>query len=158
MEDVYPRVPKTDVREIYLQERGRSRIAYIPWDIDRTYWDVMCVDHGRLLRNVVAWALNEPPVLEVTGRGVLDVAVWRQKQSLTVHLVNLTNPMMMKGPLREVIPVGPLTVRVRMPDAARAKEARLLTAGVRAGVRESNGSVTLTVPSVEVHEVIAFDL
>ena len=158
MEDVYPRVPKTDVREIYLQERGRSRIAYIPWDIDRTYWDVMCVDHGRLLRNVVAWALNEPPVLEVTGRGVLDVAVWRQKQSLTVHLVNLTNPMMMKGPLREVIPVGPLTVRVRMPDAARAKEARLLTAGVRAGVRESNGSLTLTVPSVEVHEVIAFDL
>jgi len=27
---------------------------------------------------------------------VLDVTVWRQEHSMTVHLVNLTNPMMMK--------------------------------------------------------------
>ena len=42
---------------------------------------------------------------------MLDVTVWRQRESMTVHLVNLTNPMMMKGPLREVIPIGPLDVR-----------------------------------------------
>ena len=30
---------------------ARSRVVYFPWDIDRTFWDVMCVDHGRLLRN-----------------------------------------------------------------------------------------------------------
>ena len=32
---------------------GRGRVAYVPWDIDRTFWDVMCVDHGRLMRNAV---------------------------------------------------------------------------------------------------------
>ena len=36
---------------------------------------------------------------------------------MTVHLVNLTNPMMMKGPLRELIPVGPHQVRVQLPAA-----------------------------------------
>ena len=73
MEDVYPRVERTDTRELYLRDLGRNRVVYIPWDIDRTYWDVMCVDHGRLLRNAVAWATNEPAPVEVEGPGILDV-------------------------------------------------------------------------------------
>ncbi|MFH7813402.1 hypothetical protein ACH0C8_15945, partial [Acetobacter lovaniensis] len=32
MEDVYPRVPHTDTRELYLRDLGRSRVAYVPWD------------------------------------------------------------------------------------------------------------------------------
>jgi hypothetical protein len=72
--------------------------------------------------------------------------------------VNLTNPMMMKGPLREVIPVGPLFVRIRIPGGARAKQARLLTAGVTLRAREAGGVLTVTVPSVDVHEVVAVDL
>ena len=90
-------MPRTDTREIYLRELGRSRVVYIPWDIDRTFWEVMCVDHGRLLRNAVAWAANEAPPVEVAGPGLLDVTAWRQRDSMTVHLVNLSNPMMMKG-------------------------------------------------------------
>ena len=72
------------------------------------------MDHLTLLRNAVTWATNEEPPVTVTGPGVLDVTVWRQKDSLTVHLVNLTNPMMMKGPIRELIPVGEQTVRLRL--------------------------------------------
>jgi hypothetical protein len=158
MEDVYPRVPRTETRELYLRDLGRSRVVYIPWDIDRTFWEVMCVDHGRLLKNAVAWAANEPPPVEIGGRGVVDVAVWRQRGSMTVHLVNLTNPMMMKGPLREVIPVGPLTARIRIPAGARVTKVQLLTAGTAPRVQQAAGLLTVTVPSVEVHEVIAIDL
>ncbi|MEP6917289.1 MAG: hypothetical protein ABJC89_16680, partial [Acidobacteriota bacterium] len=153
-----PRVAHTDTREIYLRDLGRSRVVYIPWDIDRTFWDVMSVDHGRLLRNAVAWAANEPPPVEVTGPGLLDVTVWRQRGSMTVHLVNLTNPMMMKGPLREVIPVGPLRARIRLPPGAHAGKVQLLTAGTSPRVDAAGGLVTVTVPSVDVHEVIAIEL
>jgi hypothetical protein len=66
--------------------------VYFPWDIDRTFWGVLCVDHSHLRRNAVEWATDEPPVVQVSGPGVLDVTVWRQKNSMTVHLVNLTNP------------------------------------------------------------------
>ena len=90
---------------------------------------MLCVDHGRLLRNAVAWAANEPPPVEVDGPGVLDVTVWRQRDSMTVHLVNLTNPMMMKGPLREVIPVGPQRVQRASAAQTRARRVQLLTAG-----------------------------
>jgi hypothetical protein len=158
MEDVYPRVPHTDIRELYLRDLGRSRIVYFPWDIDRTFWDVMCVDHLRLLQNAIRWAANEPQPVEVEGPGVLDVTVWRQRNSMTVHLVNLTNPMMMKGPLREAIPVGPLRVRVRLPPDARPDRVQLLTAATTVQAQVSGGALTMTVPSVETHEVIAIDL
>jgi Hypothetical glycosyl hydrolase 6 len=158
MEDVYPRVPHTDTRELYLRDLGRSRVVYFPWDIDRTFWDVMCVDHLRLLRNAVAWAANEPAPVEVDGPGVLDVTAWRQASSMTVHLVNLTNPMMMKGPLRETIPVGPLRVRVRLPAGTRPRAVHLLTAGTPVSGRTDGGVLSLTVPLVELHEVIAIDL
>jgi hypothetical protein len=158
MEDVYPRVPRTETRELYVRDLGRSRVAYFPWDIDRTFWDVMPVDHGRLLRNAVRWAANEPPPVEVEGPGVLDVTMWRQRGSITVHLVNLTNPMMMKGPLREVIPVGPLRVRVRMPAGTTARRAQLLTAGQPIRLAGERGVLSFTVPSVDVHEVVAIDI
>ncbi len=158
MEDVYPRVPRTDTREIYLRDLGRSRVVYIPWDIDRTFWDVLCVDHLRLLRNAVKWAANEPAPVEVEGPGVFDVTIWRQAESMTVHLVNLTNPMMMKGPLREVIPVGPLRVRIRIPSTLRPRRVQLLTTGTTVSAQPIDGVLTVNVPSVEVHEVVALDL
>ncbi len=82
--------------------------------------------------------------MEVTGPGILDVTAWRQRSSMTVHLVNLTNPMMMKGPLREVLPVGAQRVRVRIPDGSRATHVRLLTAGTTLPVSIAAGVLTVT--------------
>jgi hypothetical protein len=158
MEHVYPRVPDPDTRELYLREMGASRIAYVPWDIDRTFWEIMNADHARLLGNIIRWTLNEAPVVEITGRGVLDITVWRQKQSLTVHLVNLTNPMMMKGPFRELIPIDTQEVRIRVPRDAKVENVRLLVADKTPEHKIVDGAVTLIVPSVLDHEVIAVDL
>jgi hypothetical protein len=158
MEEVYPRVLKTDIPEVYLRETGKSRVVYFPWDIDRTFWEVLCVDHGRLLANAVRWAANEDPPVTVTGPGVLDVTVWRQKESVTVHLVNLTNPMMMKGPFRELLPVGEQKVRLRLPEGKKARRVQLLVAGRETPSRLSGRWLETTVPSVLDHEVVAVDL
>ena len=157
MEDVYPRVPRTNTRELYLHDIGRGRVAYFPWDIDRTFWDVLSVDHLRLLRNAIRGRSTSRP-RRGHGPGVLDVTAWRQRDSITVHLVNLTNPMMMKGPLREVIPVGPERVRLRLPEGVRPTRVQLLTAGLTPPVDVSGGVLTVTVPSIDVHEVIAIDV
>ena len=94
----------------------------------------------------------------VTGPGVLDVTFWRQKASLTVHLVNLTNPMMMKGPVRELIPVGKQQVRVRLPDGMRAKQVRLLVSGQSPRTERSGRYLRVTVPAILDHEVVAIDV
>ncbi len=158
MEHVYPRIPETDTRELYLRDSGAARVAYIPWDIDRTFWEVMNIDHGRLLQNIVRWALNEGPVVQVTGRGVLDITAWRQKDSMTVHLVNLTNPMMMKGPFRELIPVDAQRVRIRVPQGTKVKKVRLLVGDQTPKHQSRDGIVSLTIPSILGHEVVALDL
>jgi hypothetical protein len=94
----------------------------------------------------------------VTGPGVLDVTVWRQRESITVHLVNLTNPMMMKGPIRELIPIGELQVRVRLSDGLKARKVRLLAAGKSPKFARAGRHVVVEVPSVLDHEVVAIDL
>ena len=86
---------------------------------------------------------------------MLDLACWRQKDSTTVHMVNLTNPMMMKGPIREVFPVGPFVVEVDLPAGMEPKEVKLLTAGTAAVYTRTAGGIRVEVPRVEVHEVIA---
>jgi hypothetical protein len=158
MEMVYPRTTKTDIPQVFLREFGAGRIIYFPWDIDRTFWEVLSIDHGKLLRNAVEWATNEEPPVTVTGPGVLDVTVWRQRESITVHLVNLTNPMMMKGPIRELIPIGELQVRVRLSDGLKARKVRLLAAGKSPKFARAGRHVVVEVPSVLDHEVVAIDL
>ena len=158
MEEVYPRIPKTNVAGVYLNESGKAHAVYFPWDIDRTFWEVMCVDHGKLLRNAVEWAAGEEQPVTVTGPGVLDVTIWRQKNSMTVHLVNLTNPMMMRGPYREIVAVGEQRVRVQVPKGTWAKKAQLLVSNQQPRIEGQRGSVEITVPSIAVHEVVAIDL
>jgi hypothetical protein len=157
MEKVYPRVEKTDISCLYLRQTV-GRVAYFPFDIDRTFWEVLSADHLKMMRNTVRWANNEPPVVEVEGPGLLDVTAWRNPGSITVHLVNLTNPMAMKGPYRDFFPVGPLTVKLTAPDALRANQAKLLASGKVVHAERSGSTLTITVPSVLDHEVIAIDI
>jgi hypothetical protein len=165
MEKVYPRQAKTDIAEVYLREVPGAqtggfpgRVVYFPWDIDRTFWEVLCVDHFKLLRNAVQWATNEEPPVQVTGSGVLDVTAWRNQDALVVHLVNLTNPMTMKGPYRELIPAGAQQVRLRLPDGARARRVQLLVANKKPRVERRGSLLSVTVPSILDHEVVAVDL
>lgn len=153
MEMVYPRESSTSP-ELFLSER----VAYFNFDIDRTFWEVLSTDHGTLLKNVVDWATDGRRPVHVEGHGFVDVTVWRQSGSMTVHLVNLTNPMTMKGPYRELIPVGEQKVRLLLPNGLKAKSVRLLAADKSVAHRVENGWLHVSVPSVLDHEIVAVDV
>jgi Hypothetical glycosyl hydrolase 6/Beta-galactosidase trimerisation domain len=163
MEEVYPRQPRTNISCVYLRELGDGsgsggRVAYFPWDIDRTYWEVLCVDHFKLLRNTVDWATNEKPAVEVEGPGFVEVTAWRDRDAVVIHLVNLSNAMTMKGPYRDFTPIGEQTVRVRLPAGLAAKRTHLLVAE-KSPQTEGNGSeLIIHVPSILDHEVVAIDV
>lgn len=157
MEDVFQRDADSDTRQVYLREIGKGRIAYIPGDLDRSFWELMSTDHSLLLRNTLRWALNEEPLVGIDSRGVVDVAVWRQKNSMTVHLVNLTNPMMMKGPFRELFPVD-ARVSIKVPENKMVKGVSLLLSGTKPKFESKGGRITLEVPGLEDHEIVALDL
>jgi len=60
--------------------------------------------------------------------------------------------------VREFVPVGPMTVTIRLPVGARTRGVRLLVAETQPKVEEAGGTVTVVVPSVRDHEVVAVDL
>ena len=133
-------------------------MVYFPWDIDRTFWEVLAVDHWQTAAQRGGLGGQRTASGDGDGPGVLDVTVWRQKDSMTVHLVNLTNPMMMKGPVREFIPLPAQQVAIRLPDGLKARHVRLLVSGATPRVQEGGGELRLTVPSILDHEVVAVDL
>ncbi|MBI4891506.1 MAG: ThuA domain-containing protein [Acidobacteria bacterium] len=155
MEEVYLRQGPTDIPAALCREAGKGRVVYFPWDIDRAFWEVLATDHGRLLANAVEWAGQEARPAAVEGPGLLDVALWRQERSMTLHLVNLTNPYAMKGPFREILPVAGQKVRVKTPAPKRA---RWLVAGAEAQFRYEGGWLAARSPEIGLHEVLAIDL
>jgi hypothetical protein len=162
MEKVYPRGPKSNISGLYLREHAMGgtsgRVAYFPMDIDRTFWQVLAEDHMKVMRNTVEWATNDRPMLEVTGPGLLDVVGWHDSNAVVIHLVNLTNPMAMKGPYRDFFPVGAQKISVRLPAGMHAKSARLLVADKSAEMLRNGQELTISVPSILDHEVVAIDV
>jgi len=157
MEDVYTRLPDTDTRELYLRQIGNGRVAYIPWDIDRTFWQYMALDHGKLLINTIRWALNEEPVVTVKAPGLVETTAWRQAKSMAIHLVNLTNPMMMKGPMRELIPVD-AEVSIKIPANAKVTGVQLPVSERKPKYTIKDGRIILAVTHIMDHEIIGVDL
>jgi hypothetical protein len=157
MEEVFVRPSTRKDAGVFLREMGQGRVVFFPWDIDRTFWEVLGVDHGKLLRNAVLWATRGNLPVTVRGPGVLDVAIWTQQNSMTVHLVNLTNPMMMKGPVREIIPLSKQTVSIKIPSNKTISALHLLVSKAKADYRLADGTVELEVPAIGLHEVIALD-
>ncbi len=157
MEDVYPRTKDTEntSRGVYLRQVGKGRVAYFPGDIDRAFWQILSDDHGKLIRNVIHWSLDEDPMIKVEGKGLVDVTTWKQLGSITVHLVNLSNPMMMKGPFRELIPVE-VDVKIRVPG--NVKGVKLLFSGKEVTVQNVGGEITLKGVPILDHEIVAIDL
>ncbi len=149
-ETAWMRTEKTDIAGLVL----KGRVAYLPADIDRRFARENLPDHGNLLANLVRWAAAGRIPLEVEGRGLLDCNLYTQPGRVIVHIVNLTSAGTWRAPIDELIPVGPLAVRVRVPKASRA---RMLVGG--GGVRPvmKDGWAQVELRSVADHEVLVIE-
>lgn len=154
MEEVYPREAPRGAAVIAREHKGGGRTVHIPWNIGGIFWEVMAADHQRLIANAVRWALGSRPRVEITGRSVLDTSVREDHDGLAVAMVNLSNPMMMKGPVREVYPVGRQTVSIAIPPGRRVASARLLVAQAAAEAQTSGDRVDVAVPGIDLLEVV----
>jgi hypothetical protein len=158
MEEVYPRQDHTGIAGLYLRSHGAGRVAYFPWDIDASFWELLTLDHLRLLINTLDWVHQEERLITMKGPGFFDIAVWKQEKSLTIHLINMTNPMYMQGPVRELLPSFPQELCLNLPEGIKPREVRLLAAGKTVQYKLEGTRLSLTIPSFLDHEVVAVDL
>ncbi|HTJ56040.1 MAG TPA: alpha-amylase family protein [Devosiaceae bacterium] len=157
MEEVYPREEPKGAAVVARETGKGGRVVYIPWNIGEVFWTALARDHGQLIENAVNWALGSTPEVTVTGEGMVDIAVRRGEKQAVVALLNLTNPMMMKGPLRKVTPIGPQTISIRLPEGVKGAEARLLIGGEAVATTLRDGRLEVVVPRIERMEVVQLD-
>ncbi len=155
-ETAWMREPKTDIPGLVLREQGKARIAYMPADLDRRYATLHLPDHGQLLANIVRWATKGNIPLTVEGPGMIDCHLYRQQDHLILHLVNLTSAGTWRAPVEELIPVGPLRVKVMLPGRIR-KRARLLVAKATRPVTGSGGTAEFEAGPIADHEVVVLE-
>ena len=154
MEEVYARETPRGAAVVTREHKSGGRTVYIPWNIGAIFWEVLATDHQKLIANAVRWALGKRPSVEVEGSGFIDLSVRASDDGVAVVLNNLTNPMAMKGPIRDVFPVGKHTVSVAIPKGRKLDRARLLVAGRKAKASVAKGRVEVEVPGIETLEVV----
>ncbi len=154
MEEVYPREGPEMAAVTARELPGGGRAVYIGWDIGSLFWEALQADHGRLIANAVRWALHDRPRVRVEGPGLLDLAFRENDTSLALAMVNLTNPMAMRGAIRETIPLGRQRVEIRPPNGVTIARGRLLVAGQEIAVDLRGGVATAEIPAIQLLEVL----
>jgi hypothetical protein len=73
---------------------------------------------------------------------------------MILHLVNLTNTGTWRQSLEELLPVGPIHVRVKLPGGVRGEKTRLLVSGQKVPNRKNNDWCSFEIKSILDHEVV----
>jgi len=155
-EMVFPRQSNTSEPAAMFRQQGHTRVAYFGGDIDRTFWRSTNTDLSRLLGNTVRWLRgDEQPLVTINGDGVVEAFAWETDPGIALHLVNYTNPNMMRGWFRRFYPVGPLQIDFAAPAGRTIHHARALRAGRDLSLRVEGSRLLFEVPQIADYEVIA---
>jgi hypothetical protein len=154
-ETAWMREPKTDVPGLILNTApSGARIAFLPADIDRRFARDNLPDHGDLLANLVRWTDRQQIPLVVEGPGLIDCHLYQQPGRVILHMVNLTSAGAWRQPVHELIPVGPIHIRLRLPPMVRSSAARLLVGSEKPRVVSEADWVRVRLNSILDHEVL----
>ncbi len=92
-------------------------------------------------------------MVEVKGSNDVDVCLARNHGKLLVNPVNTAGPHKTQSILETIPPVGPLDVTIRLN---RKPAAVTLEPGARPVACDyRDGELRLTIPKVEIHEIVA---
>jgi hypothetical protein len=147
--------PRADSPGLIVNEvNGHGRVAFLPADLDRRFCRDNLTDYANLLANLVHWAARDNFPLQVEGAGFVDCHLYQQKNKLILHLVNLTNAGTWRAPVDELMPVGPMSVRVKLPDGIHGHRIQLLVSKRPAHAKVNNGWTRFELPTILDHEVV----
>ncbi len=136
----------------FIGKSGNGKIAATSFSLGQAYLR----DHPEPLRiflNDLARELFPKPMVEVKGSHDVDVCLARNHDKLLVNLVNTAGPHKTQSILESIPPVGPLDINLRLESKPASVT---LEPGARSLVSEyTDGRLHLTVPKVEVHEIIS---
>ena len=157
-ETAWMRTPRTDLPAIAVRTAGSgARLVWFAADIDRCHAREEQFEHARLIANAVRWASRAEPLVTIEGGlGFVTASVYRQPGRLIVHCNNRIVTTRVPGRQNELVPIGPVTVRLRgQAGQARPTRASLRVSGVEVPV--AGPELTFTIDRLLDHEVAVLD-
>ncbi|MGO4214241.1 beta-galactosidase trimerization domain-containing protein, partial [Terriglobus sp. YAF25] len=157
-EAVYQREEPSNLPSMVARETGTSRLVYLAGDMDSAFWRLDHPDLGRRITNAVRWLLKDTNVVDVRGDGLIEVTAWETQPGYAFHLLNYTGANAFRGHMRKPATLTDQRLEIRLPDAKKIKKASLLHAGMPIVFQQNGKRVSLTVPRVELYEVVALEV
>lgn len=159
-ETSWMRNPRSDLPCITVRETARGgKLVWFVADLDRCFARDDQFEHARLIANAVNWTLSDRPLLRLEGtHGLVTATLYRQENRQIVHLNNRVLTSRVPGRQNELLPIGPVTLRLRKEPARDAPaEASLRVAGRKSKVATDGDEVVIEVGDVFDHEVVVID-
>ncbi len=159
-ETSWMRQPRTDIAAITVRETGfGGKAVWFVADLDRCFARDENYEHARLIGNAVRWAIADRTVVAISGgHGCVTTNLYRQGTRQILHLNNRILTTRVPGRQNELIPVGPITVRLRMNAGTTAPTHVDLRVSGRKIAAEMQGSeLVFAVEQVLDHEVVVID-
>ncbi|MDQ6815236.1 MAG: Tat pathway signal protein, partial [Bacteroidota bacterium] len=86
--------------------------------------------------------------------GLVDCHLYQQAGRMVLHIVNLTSAATWRQPLDELIAIGPLKVRVKLPKSVSGRNLQPLVSKDKIAASVANGFTQFKIKSILDHEVI----
>ena len=154
MEEVYPREGPAAPAVVARESPSGGRVVYFAFNVGSLFWEALQADHSRVIANAVHWALRDQPLVRVEGPGLVDLAIRQNNTGLAVSVVKLTNPMAMRGAIRETLPLPRQRIEVRVPKEVSIVSGRLLVADRDIDVEFQDSVAVVEVRQIELLEVL----
>ena len=154
-EIAWMREPKTDIPGLVLNTtEGGGRVAFMPADLDRQFARNNFPDHGDLLANLIRWASKNDIPLKVESQGLINCNIYHQPSRIILHITNLTSAGTWRKPTHEYIPIGPITVKIKLTKDVKGGNLKLLVADQKIPAEVKDGWSQFKISSILNHEVI----
>jgi hypothetical protein len=159
-ETAWMRRPYTDLPAITVRENAAgARLVWFVADLDRCFARDDHFEHGRLIANAARWMLSDRSLLGLEGtHGFITASLYKQDNRQIVHLNNRILTSRVPGRQSALIPIGPVTVRLRRPEGVGEPAAvTLRVAGRTVAPRVEGNQLIIEAGTVLDHEVIVVD-
>lgn len=129
-----------------------GKLVWFVADVDRCFARDGQFEHALLLANAVRWALGDRAKVRLSGtKGVITAELYEQNGRHIMHLNNRLLLSNIPGRQYDLVPIGPVEVRLKTDSTASSVELRV--AGRSVPARRDGDALVFTVDSILDHEV-----
>ncbi|MBZ9937221.1 beta-galactosidase [Mesorhizobium sp. BR1-1-16] len=153
-ETSWMREPRTDLPAITVKTApSGGKLIWFVADLDRCFARDESFEHALLLANAVRWSLGDRVTVSISGgHGVVTAEHYRQGDRHILHLNNRLQLSRVPGRQYDLVPIGPIEIRLRTGQSASTVDLRV--SGKAVPATQEGDELVFTVEKLLDHEVV----